>query len=413
MADDVTSAPLPCPEAPPPAPSALQGERVTFTGKLASMTHGQAAELVEQHGGKAAEHASRQTTLLVVGEEGWPLEADGKPAQKFRQVQDWRAQGIAIRVLRESDWLHLLGLADRHGEVHRLYTPAMLGQMLDLPVSLIRRWERVGLLKAAKRVCRLPYFNFQEVARLRRLAELLDAGVSRAELEESLAALAELFPEAGGPKAKLDLLARDSHVFLRDDRGLMEPASGQRVFDFDGESAPPASTDMPRSVPLPTAETDHSGSAADWFSRGCQLLEDNDPAAAIEAFRMALMLRPGDAETQFCLADALYRTGNAAAALERYHAVVEADRKYLEAWAQIGCLHAEREEFDAAVAALRIALDVHPDYPDAHLHLAEALHASGRTAEAEPHWRCYLEFDRRGPWADLARQRLGAPNADV
>jgi tetratricopeptide (TPR) repeat protein len=409
MADDVTSSPFPCPEAPPQPPPALAGERVTFTGKLASMTHGQAASLVEQHGGTAAEHASRQTTLLVVGEEGWPLEADGKPAQKFRQVQDWRAQGFAIRVLRESDWLHLLGLADRHGEVHRLYTPAMLGQMLDLPVSLIRRWERVGLLKAAKRVCRLPYFNFQEVARLRRLAELLDAGVSRAELEESLAALAELFPEAGGPRAKLDLLARDSRVFLRDDRGLMEPASGQRVFDFDGES-PPARTDMPRSVPLPTAEPDVSGLPTDWFSQGCRLLEEGEPAAAIEAFRMALMLRPGDAETQFCLADALYRTGNAAAALERYHAVVEADRKYLEAWTQIGCLHAEREEYDAATAALRIALDLHPDYPDAHLHLAEALHASGRTAEAEPHWRRYLEFDRRGPWADLARQRLGEPD---
>ncbi|HEX6985818.1 MAG TPA: tetratricopeptide repeat protein [Planctomycetaceae bacterium] len=395
------------PPSPPAPPPVLAGERVTFTGKLASMTHQQASELVERHGGKATEHASRQTTLLVVGEEGWPLEADGKPAQKFRQVQEWREHGAAIRVLRESDWLHLLGLSDRRGEVHRLYTPAMLGQMLDLPVSLIRRWERVGLLRAAKRVCRLPYFDFQEVARLRRLAELLDAGISREELEESLAALAELFPEAGGPKAKLDLLARDSRVYLRDDRGLLEPSSGQRVFDFeDGSSLP---NDAPASLPLETRSPTPPAcsSAAEWFSRGCALLEEDQPAAAVEAFRMALMLRPGDAEAQFCLADALYRSGNAAGALERFYAVVETDRKYLEAWTQIGCLHAERDEHDAAIAAFHVALDLHPDYPDAHLHLAEALHAAGRAAEAEPHWRRYLEFDRRGPWADLARQRLG------
>jgi len=394
----------------PPPPPALAGERVTFTGVLASMTHAQAAAIVGQQGGEATEHASRQTTLLVVGEEGWPIEADGQPSQKFLRVQEWRNQGAPIRVLRESDWLHLVGLSDRRGEVHRLYTPAMLGPMLDLPVSLIRRWERVGLLKAAKRVHRLPYFDFQEVARLRRVAELLAAGVSREEFEESLAALSDLFPEAGGPRATLDLLARDSHVFLRDERGLLEPASGQRVFDFDGEDDGEAA-EGPRSLPLgvPPAAPASGGSAAEWFSRGCGLLEDGDAAAAVEAFRMALMLRPGDAETQFCLADALYRTGNAAAALERYYAVVEADRKYLEAWTQIGCLHAERGEQDAAVSAFRLALDLHPDYPDAHLHLAEALHASGRMTEAEPHWRRYLEFDRRGPWADLARQRLGQP----
>lgn len=397
--------------APAPAPPAvLAGERVTFTGVLASMTHGHASTIVVENGGEATEHASRRTTLLVVGEEGWPLDADGRPSQKFRQIQEWRNQGAAIRVLRESDWLHLLGLSDRRGEVHRLYTPAMLGQMLDLPVSLIRRWERVGLLKTAKRVCRLPYFDFQEVARLRRLAELLDAGVSREELEGSLAALAELFPEAGGPKAKLDLLALDRHLFLRDDRGLIEPASGQRVFDFDEDESSVDLSDSPRSLPLvtsPAAAHDPKSSAADWFSKGCGLLEDGESTAAVEAFRMALMLRPGDAETQFCLADALYRSGNPAAALERYYAVVESDRKYLEAWTQIGCLHAERTEYDAAVSAFGIALELHADYPDAHLHLAEALHASGRSGEAEPHWRRYLEFDRRGPWADLARQRLG------
>jgi tetratricopeptide (TPR) repeat protein len=318
--------------------------------------------------------------------------------------------GANIRVFRESDFLQLLGLSDRQSDVHRLYTPAMLGEMLDLPVALIRRWERVGLLNAAKRVLRLPYFDFQEVARLRRLAELLDSGVSREELESSLAALSELFPEAGGPKANIGLLARDSRVYLRDDHSLIEPVSGQRVFDFD-EDEPTHRDAEAATLPLAISPTfDAPQSSADWFSRGCSLLEDGNATGSVEAFRMSLMLRPGDAECQFCLADALYRTGNAGAALERYYAVVETDRKYLEAWTQIGCLHAERDEFDAAVSAFRIALDLHPDYPDAHLHLAEALHSLGRGDEAEPHWRQYLEFDRRGPWADLARQRLGRPD---
>ena len=266
------------------------------------------------------------------------------------------------------------------------------------------------LLRAAKRVCRLPYFDFQEVARLRRLAELLAEGVPRDELESSLAALAELFPEAAQPRATLDLLARGNRVYLRDGRGLVEPSSGQRVFDFDAE-AEADDGDEPVSLPLPLPPDDavpvRSASAGEWFGRGCELLEQGRFGPAVAAFRASLTLRPEDAETQFCLADALYRSGDPAAALERCYAVVETDRRYLEAWNQVGCLHAERGEHDSAIAAFRTALGLHPDYPDAHLHLAASLHAVDRSAEAADHWRTYLRFDRRGPWADLARQRLG------
>ena len=57
---------------------ALAGERVAFTGTLASMTHREShITRVVEHGGNAGEHVSRQTTMLVIGEEGWPLEPDG------------------------------------------------------------------------------------------------------------------------------------------------------------------------------------------------------------------------------------------------------------------------------------------------------------------------------------------------
>src|SRR5690349_13462682 len=114
---------------------------------------------------------------------------------------------------------------------------------------------------------------------------------------------------------------------------------------------------------------------------------------------MSLMDRPSDAETQFSLAEALYRAGNVAGALERYHAAVEQDHEYLEAWVQLGCVEAELGHFDHAEDAFRLALSVHDDYPDAHWHLADVLHQAGRTDEAVVHWRRYLEFDHRGPWA--------------
>ena len=117
------------------------------------------------------------------------MEEDGQPSVKLRQVTEWKQHGLDVKLLQESDWLHLIGLEERRREVHRLLTPAMLSQSLKVSVGLIRHWERIGLIRPIKKVFRLPYFDFQEVACVRRLSELLQAGVPQHELEASLGKL--------------------------------------------------------------------------------------------------------------------------------------------------------------------------------------------------------------------------------
>src|SRR5580765_4675058 len=185
----------------------LAGERVSFTGTLASMTHKQAQARVVECGGTAAEHMSRQSTMLVIGEEGWPLEADGKPSVKLQQAERFNAEGLDIRIVRESEWLGFVGLDERRGELHRRCTPAMLSRMLDISVHEIRRWERMGLIKAVAHVCRLPFFDFQEAAGARRLAELVEAGVAVKEIQSSLAKLEAVVGVGERPLAQLEILA--------------------------------------------------------------------------------------------------------------------------------------------------------------------------------------------------------------
>ncbi len=396
----------------------LQGETVTFTGTLASMTHAQAQQLADEHGGSGVGHVSKQTTMLVIGEEGWPLEEDGQPSVKLRQVSQWREAGTEIRVLNESEWLHLLNLEEQRRETHQLYTPAMLSQLLDVSANVIRRWERIGLIKAIRKVFRLPYFDFQEVAGARRLSQLLQAGVSRSELESSLSKLSSVMGGMDRSLAQLEILAQDSHLVFRDEVGLLEPASGQRLLDF--EPVPQPTDDQPASIPAdpgrqsaddtatgPTEPTTRlHWSFQDWFDRGCRLLEDNELSAAVEAFRICLMDRFGDPEVNFHLAEALYRQGQVHAALERYHVAVEADHDYIEAWTQLGCLHDELGQPDAALEAFEIALNTHPHYPEANFHKAQLLHNTGRTEDAVSCWQQYLKCDSRGPWADIALQRL-------
>ena len=409
----------------------LQGERVALTGTLASMTHRQALELVEKHGGTPMPHVSRQTTMLVIGEEGWPLEPDGKPSQKLLQAQEWIERGVPLRVLSEAEWLHLIGLGERCTEIKRLYTPAMLSRLLDIPVNTIRGWERAGLISPVKRVYRLPYFDFQEVTAARRLTELIASGVPRREIEASLSHLKNLLPGIERPLAQLEVLARDTRLLYRDKAGLVDPRTAQRLFDFGspgerageqrksgedtsseaagnpGDDGQTSNVAVRFSSEVPARRDPRLGWTADeWFHEGCRLLDEDEPGGAVEAFRLALMDRPGDAEMSFHLAETLYRLGNRDGALERYYAAVESDHQYIEVWTQIGCLHLEKGDAESAVQALDVALDIHPDYPDAHLHKAEALDQLGRRDEAADHWRAYLQHDTRGPWADKARQRL-------
>lgn len=390
----------------------LQGERIAFTGTLASMTHRQAMDMVEEHGGTSSQHVSHQTTLLVVGEEGWPLEADGKISVKLDQARQLHDKGEPVRIVSESEWLAMLSIEPRERHQQQLYTPAMLSQLLNISVHQIRRWERAGLIKPAKKVFRLPYFDFQEVTGARRLYELAQSGVAVEELAAGLERLREILPNIDRPLAQLEVLARGSHLVYRDPAGLIEPTTGQRVFDFEPQSS---GVDAPSTVPFESAAEVDEGkpvadrkdwTARDWFQEGCHLADENEVDAAAEAFRLALIDDVTNPAYHFHLADVLYRQGSPEAAIERYYMTVELDHNYLEAWTQLGCLLDQVGRVRASQEAFRIAIDLHPEYPDAHFHLAELLERMNLQDEAAEHWKCYLKYDQRGPWAELARQRL-------
>ena len=401
-----------------PSSPPLSGERVTFTGTLASMTHAKAAELVRAHGGDATDHVSRQTTMLVVGEEGWPLEEDGRPSVKIQEVERLNGQGQSIRVIEEPDFLHVVGLSESRDEVRRLYTPAMLQTLLDVDVHVIRGWERAGLIRPVKKVYRLPYFDFREVNAVRRLTQLLEAGVPRAEIEASLRQLPQFSGGVERPLEQLHLLAHDRHVLLRDQHGLVSPGDGQRLFDFDPDESQAFefSTDEESEQPVPIlrlAESSDQWTARDWFVEGCRRHVDEEISAAVEAFRLSLMTEPENPEAHYYLAECLYRQSHVRAALERFYVAVEEDHEYLEAWIQIGCLHRELEEPEQALDAFAIALNLHPDFAEAHYHQAEVLCELGREQEAVEHWEAYLRQDSLGPWAERARDQIAEPTRET
>jgi tetratricopeptide (TPR) repeat protein len=318
-----------------------------------------------------------------------------------------------LTVLTETQLWQRLGFVEGEQNIHRLYTPAMLADLAGVPVAVVRRWHRRGLIVPAREVRRLAYFDFQEVATARRLAELLASGVAPRVIEKKLAAVSRLLPGVSRPLSQLSVIVEGKELLLRQGDGLIEPG-GQYRFDFEtsphddvqagGPSVvlrpPGASGDVPEGASPPAGPAELRELAASFEDEG-------DLESAAETYRAVLAAEGPSAEVCFLLSELLYRVGDLTAARERYYMAIELDEDYVEARANLGCVLAELGQHELAAAAFEGALALHHDYPDAHYHLARTLDELGRRDEAERHWRAFSELAGDSPWAHAARERLG------
>lgn len=350
--------------------------------------------MLKVHGAAVLDGPDATVDLLIVGEEELPL-------PKGDDFDDWldeptrqAAEQGKIEVLTETQLWQRLGLVEYEHDIHRLYTPAMLAELLKVPVAVIRRWHRRGLIVPVREVRKLPYFDFQEVATARRLAELLAAGMTPKTIEKKLEEIARFLPGVERPLAQLSVIVQGKQILLRQGDGLVEPG-GQMRFDFEAAAV----EELSHERPLPSTPEQMTSLAA-------ELEEDGQLAEAAEMYRAAMAAGGPKAELCFQTAELLYRLGDLSGARERYYMAIELNEDYVEARANLGCVLAETGQRDLAVAAFEGALRFHPDYADVHYHLARTLEELHNMEIAAEHWRRFLELAPDSPWAEEARSRM-------
>ncbi|MFW6171147.1 MAG: MerR family transcriptional regulator [Planctomycetota bacterium] len=383
---------------------ALQDQCVAFVGKLGGMTRRDAKRLVREQGGTPVDRVSEAVDLIVVGADELPLNEDSLLEESIREV----AAAGKVKIISETELWRQLGMMETEPHM-QLYTPAMLADLLDVPVSIIRRWHRRGLIVPAREVRRLPYFDFQEVATARQLAALLAAGASPNAVERKLAKLARYVPDVERPLAQLSVIVQGQQLLLRQGEGLIEP-SGQLRIDFDALERKDETGDVEYEreeiVPLAMDEASSADPRA-LLAMATEQEEEGKLEAAIDLYRAALAAGGPTAEACFQIAELLYRVGDIQGARERYYMAVELDEDYVEARANLGCVLAETGQLELAVAAFQGTLRFHRDYPDVHYHLARTLDDLGRREEAEQHWQEFLILAPGSPWSAEASHRLG------
>ena len=408
----------PLPASDPPDGERLNERRIVFIGKLGSMNRKDARDLVRKHGGIVADKVDDSVNMVVIGADQF------SPEQHDELLEDNVVVAAAngqVEILSETQLWQRLGLVDPDLEVGQFYTPAMLAELLELPISTIRRWHRRGLISPTRQVHKLPYFDFQEVASARRLAKLIASGAAPQQIESRLSKLASLYPDLQRPLSQLSVIVEGRHVLLRQGQGLLEPG-GQMRIDFDALAEPPneshdsqpsvLSIGDPDSLPADELKSlDQLATPAEFIQLAIEQEDAGETELAIQTYRSQALAFGSTPDVCFRIAELLYQIGDLPGARERYFMAVELDEAFVEARANLGCVLVESNQAELAISAFEGALLHHSEYPDVHFYLAGVLDQVGRTEDAIIHWQQFLDLAPKSPWAEEARDRLAGVKA--
>lgn len=390
----------------------LAGERVAFVGKLASLSREEAKRLVVEAGGQICRRSDARVSIIVIGQGTCPISRTGRLPRPLSRIGVERPGKLAARVVREEDWLDLLGLSERSETIRTRYSLIEIAERTKIPAARIRRWIRAGLLAPVDTVRGVDRFEFPQIATVRRLDRLARAGVEVSRLKRTLLRLRRWLPEAERSLVRLDLL--DRRITLRDDRGELMNIDGQRLFEFaeQGESASPRLSIV--SFEARSARSDADDSAVDpppWdveqeFERACRLELDGRHDEAEQAYQAWLAKYGPDPDVCFNLANVLRELGRLDGAIERYRQAIELDPEHASAWLNLGIALADAGRCDESVAAAKRAVALAPEDAAALYSLADALDETDCCDEAGECWRAYLRLDDASDFAEHARQRL-------
>lgn len=355
-----------------PDATVLEGGVIAFTGRLASMKRAQAFALVTGRGGQPRVRVTRDTSTLVVGELGWPLQDDGQPAKSLTQ-----AKSYGVPIISERRFLEWAGKVSPDEEA-KSFTTEELATISRLPEGVIEQLSMFGLIGS-----RGGLYGFRDLAAARQLARLLGSGTALSAITRSLREIRAWLPDAR--LANLHLFPESK------DKILVEQAQGR--MDSKGQFVLPV-------------EKPKDADADEAFVQAQSAEAAGDLRMAESLYRRVMKLAPDDPAAGLNLGNLLRDAGRQVEAEAAYQRAVKADPGFAPAWHNLADLLDERGRLAEAVDCQKRALEADPDYADAMFNLALFLQRLGEHAEAASWWRCYLEQDRMSSWAERAKRAL-------
>ncbi|HKE14142.1 MAG TPA: tetratricopeptide repeat protein [Kofleriaceae bacterium] len=275
------------------------------------------------------------------------------------------------------------------------YSTRDAAHLAGLTESAVRGCARAGLLSdgAGGLPARL---SFQDLAVLKSIKELARGGVPVRRIRRELVELRRR-TRTGAALSSLTLAACGRHVVVREGSCTWQADSGQVLLDFAGPGGDAGQAGEIAAMPIrreaPAPEPVLGLTADQWFERGTELEED-EPAAAIEAYRHALHLRPDSTETLINLGRLHAEGGAAAQAAEYFSRAIELDPRDATAVYNLGVVAQDMGKDEEAIHLYRRALELDPALAEAHYNLATIFDRTGDPRAAIRHIHEYRKLTR-------------------
>jgi DNA-binding transcriptional MerR regulator len=225
------------------------------------------------------------------------------------------------------------------------YTIREVAQILEVTVAQVRTWARLAGIEGGPGEGGEPEFSFQDLLLLKTTRGLLESGVSARRTRDTWSSLRRQV-SPGTPLTSISLSADGRRAVASDGTSRWRPESGQFLLDFGDEGGQESS--------VVTLEDLFAG-------RG----RGRKPAA-------------------------LERRAPAAGATRAPHAAEE--DLSAEQWFALACDLEGSAPLEARRAYHR-ALELEPDFADAHVNLGRHYHECGELGKAEAHYRDAVRCD--------------------
>lgn len=272
------------------------------------------------------------------------------------------------------------------------YSARHAAQLIGLPESAVRSCVRAGLIGTADLPVRL---SFRDLSALRTVKAVVGAGIPLARARRELAAIQRQLPP-GASLAEVPIEVRDGHLWVRGEPAPQPEGAGlQLALPFFVIAPPPPEGelhDLPsRPVEAPTPAP--ALTADDWFERAIAV-EDGDAAAAIDAYRRSLRLRPDCVEAWINLGRLHAEQGEGEAATECFSTALKLDPRDATAVYNLGVVAQDAGREQDAIFLYTRALELDGGLAEAHYNLATLFDQTGDSRQAIRHINEYRKLTR-------------------
>ena len=190
------------------------------------------------------------------------------------------------------------------------------------------------------------------------------------------------------------------------------PAAAERLAkDNGGTAQEPPTPGQQVTIRIPAGEmlsVRRLAAAREPYNQGVQLLEQDQPKQAVEAFEEALRRAPEFVDARYNLGLALLRLDRSRDALAPLRDVATARPNDKDAHYALASAYFHEQRYAEALPPLDVALTLDPKFLRARFTRAMTLERMGDATRARAAWQDYLQLDATSAWAQEAKGHLKA-----